>query len=118
MLVGSCSKSITLQVEPQELLTISVSEIRFEKSKNRITGFVQIDNKSTRFVRVSNQELFLYSGNDSSRTFVSTPGEWKIDEGLINILAGKSITFRAYWPISRLSDTLALKYLMVLSREN
>jgi hypothetical protein len=113
-----CSKHDPIVVSPYHGVTIVISHLSVKKAQERVIGSVQIQNQSENFVRVSNRELFLFSGEDSSRTYIDMPGEWKIDEGLINVMKGKTITFKAYWQLHAVSDTLRAKYLHILERED
>jgi hypothetical protein len=96
---GCGSKMSALAVEPEPGCTISITALKYSKSEQRFTGVITIENHAESFVRVSNRELFLYCGSDSARTFVKLPGSWQIDDGLINILKGKTVTFQTYWPL-------------------
>ncbi len=113
-----CSKQDSIIVTPYQGVTIVISHLMVKKAQERVIGIVQIQNKSDNFVRISNRELFLFCEEDSSRTFVDMPGEWKIDEGLINVMKGKTITFKAYWQLHAVSDALRAKYLRILERED
>jgi hypothetical protein len=114
----TCSKHDTIVLAPYHGVTIVISNLSVKKTQERVIGSVQIQNQSDNFVRVSNRELFLFSGDDSSRTYIDMPGEWKIDQGLINVMKGKTITFKAYWQLHAVSDTLNAKYLHILERED
>jgi hypothetical protein len=117
-----CSKYDPIELSPFEGVTITISNITIQKSEGKVIGTVQIHNNSDTFVRMSNRELFLYSeedsGEDSSRTFIEMPGEWKIDKGLVNIMSGKTITYKAYWQLHSVSDTLRARYIRILERED
>lgn len=113
-----CSKHDSIVVTPYHGVTIVISHLSVKKAQERVVGSVQIQNQSDNFVRVSNRELFLFSGQDSSRTYIDMPGEWKIDEGLINVMKGKTITFKAYWQLHAIADTLWAKYVHILERED
>ena len=119
-LIGiACSgNNPTIALEPEPGLTITLSSLKFNSSQKRYTGVVTINNQGTTFTRVSNQELFLYNGKDSTRTRVSLKGSWQIDDGLINIMAGKSLTVQTYWELEQntRSDTLYAKYVRHLER--
>jgi len=113
-----CSKHDSIVLTPYHGVTIVISHLSVKKAQERVIGNVQIQNLSENFVRVSNRELFLFSGEDSSRTYIDMPGEWKIDQGLINVMKGKTITFKAYWQLHAVSDSLSAKYLRILERED
>lgn len=113
-----CSKHDTIVLTPYHGVTIVISHLSVKKTQERMIGSVQIQNQSDNFVRDSNRELFLFSGGDSSRTYIDMSGEWKIDQGLINVMKGKTITFKAYWQLHEVSDTLRVKYLHILERED
>jgi len=114
-----CSgKTPTITLEPEPGLTIRLSSLKYDTSRKRYTGVVTISNQETAFTKVSNQELFLFNGKDSARTFVSLKGTWQIDDGLINVMAGKSLTVQTYWELEQdpESDTLYAKYIKHLER--
>ena len=116
----SCGKKYpSLVIEPEPGCTISVSTIQYHSSSRKYTGVLTIRNRTESFVSISNREFYLFCGNDSSRTFVSLRGTWEIDEGLINVPRGKTITFQACWPLERkkVSDTLYVKYIPQLLRK-
>lgn len=99
----------TIAIEPENGLFIKISELHFSKAQGRVLGYVQIENRTSSFVRVSNQELFLYCSNDTARAFMRMPGNWEIDNGLVNIVKGKSLSYQAAWPLTKceLSDIKA-----------
>ena len=114
-----CSgKTPTITLEPEPGLTIKLSSLKYNTSQKQYTGVVTISNQGTAFTKVSNQELFLFNGEDSARTFVSLKGTWKIDDGLINVMAGKSLTVQTCWQLEQdpQSDTLYAKYIKHLER--
>jgi hypothetical protein len=113
-----CSKYDPIELSPFEGVTITVSNLTFHKSEGKVIGSVRIQNNSGSFVRVSNRELFLGDGEDSSRTFINMPGEWKIDKGLVNVMNGRTITYRAYWQLHAVSDSLRARYIRILERED
>ncbi|MBN1604050.1 MAG: hypothetical protein JW915_20740 [Chitinispirillaceae bacterium] len=113
-----CSKYDPIELSPFEGVTITIFNLTYHKSEGKVIGSVQIRNNSGSFVRVSNRELFLCSAEDSSRTFINMPGEWKIDEKLVNVMSGKTITYKAYWQLQSVSDTLMARYIRILERED
>lgn len=117
--LGCGKKYPPFVAEPQPGCTIAVSALKYHPSSKKFTGVLTIRNRTESFVRVSNREFYLFCGRDSSRTFVSLRGSWEIDEGLINIPSGKTITIQTCWPLERqnVSDTLYVKYIPQLSRE-
>lgn len=100
ILIAGCGNGKPIVLEPQEGVSISVSGLKYVKSRGKVFGFVHIENESGDFVRLSNRELFLYSGSDSSRAFMKMPGEWEIDKGLINVINGKTINYQACWELN------------------
>ena len=116
MLSYGCGKAQQFIIEPENGVKIRVSGLKRIKSQGKIFGFVEIENRSDGFVRLSNQELFLFCGNDSARAFMKMPGDWEIDKGLINILKGKVLRYQAYWPLSDVKSgkELSMRYVRVL----
>jgi hypothetical protein len=107
--LGCGTGNKTIAIEPESGLFIKISGLHFSKAQGRVLGFVQIENRTSSFVRISNQELFLYCSNDTARAFMRMPGEWEIDKGLVNIMKGKSLSYQAAWPLTKcqLSDIKA-----------
>jgi hypothetical protein len=109
----------TIAIEPENGLFIKISELHFSKSQGRVLGYVQIENRTSSFVRVSNQELILYCSSDTARAFMRMSGNWEIDKGLVNIMKGKSLSYQAAWPLTKceISDIKAT-YAKFLSRDS
>ncbi len=119
-LSGCGSKAREFIIKPQDNVKIRVSGLKHLKSRKEIIGFVQIENQSENFVRLSNRELFLFYGSDSARAFVKMPGEFEIDKGLINIPKGKIVNYQVHWQIEEFSwdKDVKVKYVTFLDREN
>jgi len=117
MMICSCgSKPIVLEADPGVI--IQISRLTFSKSQGKISGYVQIINRSSDFFKVSNQELCLIYKSDTVRAFMKMRGDWEIDKGLVNVMKGKDLTYNAFWPIKEceLSEVKAA-YIKFISRE-
>ncbi|MDO5576022.1 MAG: hypothetical protein Q4F84_02995 [Fibrobacter sp.] len=119
-LLGSCTvKQKPFVLEPYQGLTIKITNLKYHKSHKKMVGYVQIKNSRSDFVKFSNQELFLICDNDSTRTYMNLPGTWEIDDGLINVLAQKTVNYQACWNIDNYTkeSKLDMIYKVHLERE-
>lgn len=118
LFIGCSVKHDPFILEPQQGFIVKISNLKYHKSQKRMVGYVQINNNRSDFVKFSNQELFLICDNDSMQTFMNLPGTWEIDNGLINIIAGKTLSYQACWHIDNYfkESTLDLKYIVHLPR--
>jgi hypothetical protein len=115
-----CGKRLgPLTIVPESGVSIRITDLKYVKLLDGILGFVEIENSTGSFIRVSNQELFLYCDTDSSRAFMKMPGVWEIDKGLINVTAGKTIRYQALWPYTKCNTMYSIqaKYVKVIERE-
>lgn len=120
LLISGCGSTVSnIVLEPEEGLFIRISDIKLIKSKNRVIGFVEIENKTEEIKKVSNKELFLYCGEDSTSASVKMPGEWEIDKGLINVVSAKTLRYQAQWTLSICKEpsTIKANYIRVLENE-
>lgn len=118
LFIGCSIKQDPFVLENDRGLLIKISNLKYNKSQKKMIGYVKIENKQSDFIKFSNQELFLFYGNDSARTFMNMPGVWEIDNGLINITAGKTLTYKACWHIDNYNKNLTfnMKYTEILPR--
>lgn len=114
---GGCgSKDIGFEAAPG--VFVKVSGLTFSKPQGKVFGYVQFVNKSDDFYKVSNTELCLISNADTIRAFMKMPGNWEIDNGLVNIQKGKTLGYQAYWPIKECDiNAIKIAYFETLSRE-
>jgi hypothetical protein len=116
MFIGCGKNDSTIAIQTNDGLFIKLSGLH--QAKDRVLGYVEIENRSPSFIKVSNKELFLYCGTDTARTFMRMPGQWEIDNGLVNIMKGKSLSYMADWPLTKCSIAdLKATYIKFLSRE-
>jgi hypothetical protein len=117
MLIGCGKNGSTIAIQTTDGLFIKISGLH--KAKDRVLGYVEIENRGPSFVKVSNKELILYCSTDTARTFMRTPGQWEIDQGLVNIMKGKSLSYMADWPLTKCSIAdLKATYIKFLPRES
>jgi len=119
LLFGSCGSSKPSAVlEPEPGCIITISSVSVNRAKQRVTGVVVIENNAASFVKLSDRELFMHCGNDSARTFIALKGDWQIDDGLINVMKGKKLTYQVYWPLvpAQPSDSITFRYIKFLER--
>lgn len=116
VIFGCGSKPIQIQADPG--IIIQISDLNFSKQQGKVFGFVQILNRSPSFYKVSNKELCLCYGKDTVRAFMQMPGEWEIDKGLVNIVKGTDLSYKAYWEFKECNlSEVKVAYFKVLSRE-
>lgn len=111
-----CGTEKTIAIQPENGVFIKISELH--QAKDRVLGYVDITNRTSSFIKVSNKELILYCGSDTARAFMRMAGEWEIDNGLVNIVKGKSLSYQAQWHLTKcgLEDVKAT-YVKYLPRE-
>lgn len=119
LLNGCGPKTKDISLEPETGLIIRITDMNLVKSQGRMIGFVEIENKTEKVAKVSNKELFLYCGKDSSSAHVKMPGEWEIDKGLINVSSAKTVRYQVYWEVSHCAEpsSINVKYIKALNRE-
>jgi hypothetical protein len=116
MLIGCGKSGGTIAIQTNDGLFIKISGLH--QAKDRVQGYVEIQNRGPSFVKVSNKELLLYCSTDTARAFMRMPGQWEIDNGLVNIMKGKDLTYMADWPLTKCSIAdLKATYIKYLPRE-
>lgn len=116
--IGCNSGRGNVILEPEAGLVIRISDIKLVKSQRRVLGFVEIENKSDKIIKISNRELFLCCEQDSTSASVKMPGEWEIDKGLINVVSGKPVRYQVYWPVTYCKEPSSFRIIYVRWLQN